>query len=199
MSVTPGIPVTRSSFVTVLAWIFICLAGFATLISLLQNVMFQLVPLPTMHDQMAMQPWPSDMPASMSWVFAHLIWFIRGFLLVSVVTLVAAIGLLRRHDWARRLFMGLMAFAIVYELLSLVAQWWFMGKMPSMMDMPPGAPAQFADGMRGFMLAIQVVSAVVVVCFSVLFGWIIKRLHSAEIRREFRPTLATSPVSGTPE
>jgi hypothetical protein len=34
---------SRSSFVTVLAWVFIVLAGFATLMSLFQNVMLALV------------------------------------------------------------------------------------------------------------------------------------------------------------
>jgi cell division protein FtsX len=36
-------PVVRSTFVTVVGWIFIILAGFATLISILQNVMIALV------------------------------------------------------------------------------------------------------------------------------------------------------------
>jgi hypothetical protein len=196
MSVPPPIPVPRSGFINVLGWIFVCLAGFTTLIGVLQNVMFQLVFLPTMQQQMAVQPLPPNMPASMGWLFAHMIWFFRGFLLLSVTTLVAAIGLLRRRDWARRLFIGLMAFAIAYQLLGLVAQWWFMGAMQQTISMPADAPAQFANGMRGFMLAIQVISTIMAVGFSVLFGWIIKRLHSEAIRREFRPARVTTLLPG---
>lgn len=196
MQVPPPIPVARSTFINVLGWIFVCLAGLATLIGVLQNVMLQLVFLPTLHDQLSIQPLPPDTPASMGWVVAHLIWFFRGFPLLSIITLVAAIALLQRRDWARRLFIGLMAFAIVYQVLGLLAQWWLMGAMQAMMTMPNDAPAQFVDGMQGFMWVVQIISALMVAGFSVLFGWIIKRLHSAAIRHEFLPGQATSLFSG---
>ena len=38
MNFSPGKMMPRSGFVTVLAWIFVVLAGFATVISLLQNI-----------------------------------------------------------------------------------------------------------------------------------------------------------------
>ena len=41
MSVPPPMPVRRSTFVTVLAWIFIGLSGFTALIGILQNIMMQ--------------------------------------------------------------------------------------------------------------------------------------------------------------
>ncbi|MFC5524471.1 hypothetical protein ACFPPA_01815 [Rhodanobacter ginsengisoli] len=199
MSVPPAMPVARSSFINVLGWIFICLAGFTTLIGLLQNLMLQLVFLPTMQQPLATQPLPPDMPAPTGWMLAHMVWFFRGFLLLSIITLTAAIGLLRRREWARRLFIGLMAFAIAYQLFGLVFQWWFMGSMQRVMALPANAPAQFASGMHGFMLAMQVFGAIMAIGFSVLFGWIIKRLRSAPIRREFHPARTPSTVSGAPE
>jgi hypothetical protein len=183
MSAMP--PPFRSSFVSVLGWIFVCLAGFSTLISLLQNVMFQWVFLPGMQQQMATQPMPPDMPAPMAWLFGHMIWLFRAFLLLSVVTLIAAIGLLLRRNWARLLFIGLMGFAIAYQLLGLIFQWWFMGSMQQMMQLPSNAPAHFADDMHGFMLVMQIFGAIMAIAFSTLFGWIIKRLCSRPIRQEF--------------
>jgi hypothetical protein len=183
MSAMP--PPFRSSFVSVLGWIFVCLAGFSTLISLLQNVMFQLVFLPGMQQQIAAQLLPSDMPSPMGWLLGHMIWFFRAVLLLSVMTLIAAIGLLLRRNWGRLLFIGLMGFAIAYQWLGLVFQWWFIGSMPQMMQLPPNAPAHFADGMHGFMLVIQIFGAIMAIAFSTLFGWIIKRLCSQSILQEF--------------
>ena len=196
MSVPPPIPVVRSGFISALGWIFVCLAALASFIGVLQNVLLQLVFLPNIQHQLAAQPLPPDMPASMGWIFTHMAWFFRGFLLLSVITLVAAIGLLQRRDWARRLFIGLMVFAIAYQLLGLLAQWWFLGAMQQTLPMPANAPAQFAHGMRNFMLAVQVMSAIMAAGLSVLFGWIIKRLHSAAIRHEFRQGAATPLFTG---
>ncbi|MBD8900480.1 hypothetical protein [Rhodanobacter sp. DHG33] len=178
-------PPLRSSFVTVLAWIFIGMTGFATLISLLQNLMLQWLFLPTMQAH-PMPPLPPDMPAPMQWIFAHMAWLFRAFLLVSSVTLIAAIGLLRRKEWARRLFIGLMGLAIAYHLLGLVWQWWFMGSMETIMH-TPNMPADAEAMMHGFMRVAQVFGMLMALVFCALFGWIIHRLRSARVRDEFRP------------
>ena len=178
-------PPLRSQFVTVLAWLFIGMASFATLIAVLQNLMLQLLFLPEMHGH-GMQALPPGLPAPAQWMFGHIAWFFRAFLLVSATTLVAAIGLLRRHEWARRLFVGLMGFAIAYQLLGLVWQWWFMGSMTGFMQ-ASGAPADTAAMMHGFMRVAQVFGMLMALAFCVLFGWIIQRLCSAKLRDEFRP------------
>lgn len=177
-------PPLRSSFVTALAWVFIGLAGFATLIALLQNLMLQLLFLPDMQGP-SMPPLPPDLPAPAQWMFGHMAWFFRAFLLVSVATLVAAIGLLLRREWARRLFVGLMGFAIAYQLFGLAWQWWFMGSMDAFMrapGMPPGTDAV----MHGFMRVAQAFGMLMALVFAALFGWIIRRLCSAKVRDEFR-------------
>lgn len=182
-------PPLRSTFVTVLAWVFIGLSGFATLIAVLQNVMLQVLFLPEMQEH-AMQPLPPGLPAPTQWMFGHMAWFFRAFLLVSAVTLIAAIGLLRRHEWARRLFVGLMGFAIAYQLLGLAWQWWFMGSMDAFMR-APGMPADMDAAMHGFMRVVQVFGMLTALAFCVLFGWIVRRLCSAKLRDEFRPWRST--------
>lgn len=178
-------PPLRSTFVTVLAWVFIGLAGFATLISVLQNVMLQWLFLPAMQHAQAAAPLPPGLPAPMQWLFAHFAWFFRAFLLVSATTLIAAVGLLRRHEWARQLFIGLMGFAIVYQILGLAWQWWIMGSMPAFMQ-ASGTPADMGAVMHGFIRAMQVFGSLTALGFCVLFGWIIRRLRSAQVRDEFR-------------
>jgi hypothetical protein len=178
-------PPLRSNFVTVLAWVFIGMAGFATLIALLQNLMLQWLFLPAMQAH-PIPPVPPGMPAPVQWMFGHMAWFFRAFLLAASVTLIAAIGLLRRHEWARRLFIGLMGLAIAYNLLGLVWQWWFMRSMDAVMHTPK-MPADAEALMHGFMRVVQVFSTLMALGFCVLFGWIIRRLHSAQVRDEFRP------------
>lgn len=176
---------TRSTFVTVLAWIFIVFAGFSTFISLLQNVMINtMFPL----EQMRSQGWSANqqMPAFFQFMLGHIQLFFLLFLLLSSSTLAAAIGLLRRKNWARLVFVAILALGIVWNVAGLVLQ----QVMFSSMSTPPSnAPAGFRaefDHMTSIMFAFTVVMAV---GFSVLFAWLIKRLVSAPIRGEFTQAL----------
>lgn len=175
-------PPLRSNFVTVLAWVFIGMAGFATLISLLQNLMLQWLFPPAM----LAHPMPPGMPAPVQWMFGHMAWLLRAYLLVSTVVLVSAIGLLRRQEWARRLFIGLLVVAIAYHALGVVGQWWFMGSMETFMR-APGMPVGVDAAMHDFMRVMQVFGTLMALGFCVLYGWIIRRLQRAQVRDEFRP------------
>lgn len=190
----------RSTFVTVLAWIFIGLTGFTSLISLMQNLMLQLVFMPLMQQQHAQmsQNLPHDMPVQVGWMFDHLFWFFRIFLLLSLSVLIASIGLLLRKEWARKLFIGLMAFGILYQIAGLFFQWWYMSAVFDHFPMPPNPKpdaAQMMQVMQGFMTVIRIFSALMSIGITILFGWIIKKLISASIRQEFMPALASTTIS----
>jgi hypothetical protein len=168
----------RSDFVTVLAWIFIALSGFATMISALQNLMVWLVfPLDRMRELQA-EAAAQGMPAIPAALFGHIeLWF-GGVLAVSAVTLAAAIGLLRRKNWARLLFIAILALMIAFNLVALPMQWMIFD----------GIPQVEHPELRGFgtmLLVMQIFSTILAAGFCVLFGWIIKRLLSPAIRREF--------------
>jgi hypothetical protein len=177
-------PPVRSTFVTVLAWIFIGIAGFACLISLLQNIMLELVFQPALA-QAATQAPPADMPAPFAFLTAHIAWFFRAFLLLALFMLTAAIGLLRRKNWARQLFIALMAFAIVYQLGGLAVQWWVFHTMQDVMVSPPNAPADFARGMATMMTVMRVFGVLLALGLSSLSGWLIYRLRLPAVRQEF--------------
>ena len=175
----------RSSFVSALAWVFIVLAGFGTLISLLQNVMVNLM-LPGSEVKSALQTAHADpnFPWFASAIFEHFRVIFFALFVVFAATLTAAIGLLRRLNWARNLFIGLMVLGIVWNIGSIVLTFAFFSAMPAV---PTTAPAGFADQfetMSKVMIAFNVVLAVL---FSVLFGWIVKRLISPSVRSEFVP------------
>lgn len=175
----------RSTFVTVLAWVFIGLAGFTSLIALMQNLMLELVFQPSLTHAAAIPPPAHGMPLPFNWIISHFAWFFRGFLLLSLLTLTAAIGLLLRKNWARLLFMALMGVGIVYQLGGLVWQWWIFKPMSEAMALPPGAPANFEQGMHTMLIVMRIFGAVMACALTALFAWIIHSLRKPAIRQEF--------------
>jgi hypothetical protein len=198
---SPSMPPVRSTFVTVLAWIFIGLTGFASFISVLQNLMLQLVFVPLIAQQHAQfsQGMPPGMPVQVGWVFDHMIWLFRFFLLMSLSVLTASIGLLLRKEWARKLFIGLMGFGILYQIAGVFFQWWYFSAVFNHLPMPPN-PKPDAEMvmqfMQNFLVVIRVFGAMMAIGISILLGWIIKKLASAPIRREFTPALAPTTLTG---
>jgi hypothetical protein len=171
--------VARSTFVTVIAWIFIVLGGFSTVISILQNVMLTTMmppggPVAGTRGSENVPPFALFMMENFRLVFA-------GFMVVSILTLASAVGLLRRWNWARWVFIGLMALGIAWQLGGTI----MMFSMVSSFGPPAAAPAEFRaqhEMMTRVMVGFTLFMAL---GFAVLFGWIIKRLMAVEIRREF--------------
>jgi hypothetical protein len=177
-------PLPRSAFVTAVAWVFIALSGFATLISILQNVMiYTLFPVDQMHAALAQarDQQQQQMPAGAFFVFEHIRALITGVLVVTAGTLVVSVGLLRRYNWARILFVVLLALGIAWNICGLFWQWFFFRSMPQPPQTAPDMQAQFKT-MTTVMMFFSVAMAL---GMSVLFGWIIKRLTASAIRDEF--------------
>lgn len=173
----------RSSFVTVLAWIFIVLSGFTLMISILQNVIVWTMFRQPGIDQAMVEQSSQGMPASMQFLFAHFQWFFLLPLLTSAVSLASSIGLLKRMEWARKAFIVLMFFGIAWNLLGLVWQYAMMSFTNGQFAAMPKAAG--APDMQPFFVAIMVVTVIFSIGFSVLFGWIAKRLMSREVKSEF--------------
>jgi hypothetical protein len=174
----------RSTFVTVVAWTFIAIAGFASFIAVLQALMFVFVfpadQFPTAESPKGLE----EMPAFFRFMFQHIKWFFVFFWTLSVVTLVCAIGLLRRKNWARLAFVALMAIGIVWNLSGI----WLQEQMMSSFPKPPVQDARAAEFQAGFetmMTIMRFAMAAFAIAISVLFAWIIKRLVSRSIKAEF--------------
>jgi hypothetical protein len=182
METSPPLPVARSAFVTTVAWVFIALAGFATLISILQNVMiYTFFPLDQMHAAMAQAREQQQMPAFTLFMFEHIRELFTGFLVVTSGTLIISIGLLRRHNWARILFVTLLVLGIIWNIGGLFWQWFFFRSIPQ----PPQTPAQVRAQFETMFIVMGIFSVIMALGMSVLFGWIIKRLTSTAIKNEF--------------
>lgn len=185
-----AIPAPRSTFVTVVAVVFLVFSGLGVLVGLLQNLMVHTIFPADVFEQIAAQPPEPGMPAFMPWIFGNLKLFFALALLMSATHFVAALGLLKRWDWARWLFIGLMVFGIVSSLGGLVLQAWMMNGMHEQFStLHASHPEQMPD--LGFIfIAIGVFSALISLAFAALYGWIIKRLLSPAVAAEFRAARA---------
>lgn len=183
MTISGSAAGNRSAFVTGLAWTFIALAGFATVIAILQNIMLALMfPAEELRASMREAEKARPMPALFRFMFENFRLFFASFLVLSAGTLITAIGLLKRQNWARLVFIGIMALGVVWNLASLAMPFLMSSLVP---DMPPQAPSDFHANFKlmwNIMIGFTIVIGLV---FAVLFAWIIRRLVAEDIRREF--------------
>lgn len=174
-------PPRRSLFVNALAWIFIVLGGFTTAISILQVVMVRMMLRKEEVSRALEQAEQAKrMPAPLGFLFAHIDLYFAAVFVVSLVTLVSAVALLRRKNWARIVFIVLMSLGIAWNLAGLGFQLTVFDGMPHL------ASDGFAKDFERMILVLKIASVTMVVVFSVLFGWVIKRLVSPEVKEEFR-------------
>jgi len=163
----------RSSFVTVLAWIFIILSGFSTFISVVQNIVIQIM-LRNSEYQVLLQELPQDAPPIVAFMMGHFHLIFLAFLLLAVFALVTSIGLLKRWNWARLCFVGSMVLAIVWNFVNLGLMFFMLKDVST------------ANGGLDMHIAFAVAMVIFSLGLSILFGWIIKKLLSAPISEEFR-------------
>src|SRR5260370_15291366 len=168
----------RSIFVTVLAWTFIILSCVATLTSGLQNVMMRSMPLKEANVALD-STLVSHVPALARFIFSrsHLIVLAR--FVVSLLTLIASVGVLHRRNWARVVLIGTLGLGTTYMLGGFLLQQSMMSAIGA--TLRNTNPQQFAS----MVAAIRVVMAILSLGIAAIFVWILVRLCSASIRAEF--------------
>jgi len=161
----------RSTFVTVVAWIFIVFSS----LFLLEAIMFMVMPVEKLSA--LMQPAQALKPGDTLYLT-----FMHGFFLVfaalSAWVLLSSIGLVLRKGWARISFMVILIFNLFFCALYLIVGVFGLVSMPG--PGPLSEPTGFARSMMVFM---TVGSAV----FGGLYGFIFYKLGTAKIKREFLP------------
>lgn len=168
----------RSLFVTTVAWVFIALSLLAVASAVVQNAAVASL-LPGWRASGA------QLPLLTGWLIAYLPWVVGAGLVLSLATLASAIGLLLRLDWARRAFIGLLALAIVANLLGL----WFQHEVlqsvvQSTLSRAP-LPEQALGVFGGFVTAARAMGVAMTLLACALLGWTIRRLMSASVKQEF--------------
>ena len=168
---------SRSLFVTITAWIFILVAAFTALSAVVQNAAAGSLTA-------GMQAAPG-LPLVSQLLIAYLPWVVGATLALSLATLAAAIGLLMRLEWARRVFIGLLVVAIVGNLAGLWLQHEVVQSLVSSTLSRAPLPAQAVEVFGGFVTASRVMGALVTLGACALLVWVIRRLMSPMIRQEF--------------
>jgi hypothetical protein len=169
---------SRSRFVTATAWVFIVLAALACVSALVQNAAVASI-LP------GLQRKSQSLPLLTGLLVGYLPWVVGTGLVVSFATLASAIGLLLRLDWARRVFIGMLLFAIVANLAGMWLQHEVVQSVVSSTLSSAPIPAQVLGVFGGFVTAAKVMAIVMTLCACAVLAWIIRRLMSASVRQEF--------------
>jgi hypothetical protein len=176
---------SRSSFVTVLAWILIAVSAYATFMSSLQAVMLIFF-FPSEHFW-SNAPAPHGIETSspfMHFLSSEVRYFFLVFWLLAALALVSSIGLLRRKNWARLIVIGILGLCVIWNLAGIWLQWQFASSSSTRLLLAE-APAEFTRQTETIILAARVSTAIFAVAISGLLVWLITRLVSRPIRREF--------------
>lgn len=171
---------SRSLFVTATAWVFIVLAGMSSVFALVQNAAVTAM-LPGLQPLGKGQ----SLPLLTGWLVSYLPWVVGTSLVVSFATLASAIGLLLRLNWARRVFIGMLVFAIVANLAGMWLQHEVVQSVVSATLSSTPIPAQAMGVFGGFVTAARVMAIIMTLCACAVLGWIIRRLMSPGVRQEF--------------
>ena len=106
---------SRSRFVNFIAWMFILLGAFACEWAVIQNA--------SQSSWTALAGDQSSLPWLTGLLMRHATWVFTTAVALSLATMVCAIGLLRRIEWARRVFIGLLMVAIVVDLAGPISRY----------------------------------------------------------------------------
>lgn len=192
---TPAIPpplppVPRSTFVNATAWITLCLSGLGLLMLALQAAMFLAAGraglFARMQEQLALDPQAS---AFLSMALEWLPWLAVLFTVQNLLFVTASVGLLKRREWGRKLFIALLVLLIVWQIVMIPLQWSMVGYMQGLMMMGQEVRPEMQAVMQAQMEATTIISrlfgAAFGLVFCVLFAWLAWKLRSPQVRAEF--------------
>lgn len=163
----------RSIFVNTVAWAGILLAMLSVISSLIHRSSGQLL-----------RDFPA--PQSLAYLFDdHLPLLVACVAVLSLATLVAAIGLLLRLNWARIVFIGLLIFAILANLAGLWLQQQVVQTVVSHTLASTALPEQALSALGGLATASKILGVFMTAGLCAVLVWIIIRLMSQPVRQEF--------------
>lgn len=167
----------RSRFVTFIAWLAIVLAA--------STVAWAALQMASQPSWAALAAGRRDLPWLVARLLRGLPWIHAGAIALSLATLAGAVGLLRRLEWARRAFIGLLALAIVAAVGGLWLQQELLGLMIDTTLRTAPLPQAAAEAVGGMALATRLLATAVTVAAGTGLAVVIRRLMSPAVRQEF--------------
>ena len=168
----------RSEFVTVIAWIFIILTGFSTVVLLFQSIVFETMFPGEMGRSMTQNM--GNAPPFSRFMFGNMNVLLLAVLLISVFALITSIALLKRKNWARLLFILFLILGVLWNVAALVLQFSIFSDMTAFHN------ANVPQQLTSVMTAMRWMASLIGITFAVLFLWMIKKLTSRDVKEEFR-------------
>ncbi len=169
----------RSTYVTVVGWLFIVLSGLVAIYCLI----FLFSPtdklLAQFQQQQTLMPagQPRQDPAMMLSMLRGMCMF---FFVVELWVLLSSVGLVMRKGWARISFIVVLSlgifFSLIYVLIGIV------GRSMDMSTMPGANPQ-----MAGFMHSVMAAMAYMGALFAAFFIFTIYKLCTEKVKAEFMP------------
>ena len=111
--------------------------------------------------------------------------YVAALLLASILMLYSSVGLLRRKNWARKLFVSLLSFSILWSVGRFLI---FYLSVPDPLAFPEGVPEDVQQSMKQFEnthTMIHLLTLLIITAVSGLLIWIIRKLLSPKIQSEF--------------
>jgi hypothetical protein len=170
----------KSTFVDVVSWVFIVISGFWTFLVFIQNIVVQVAfPQKQVADAMQNADQATQMPSLVRFLISNLDFVLFGILVLAFAFFCSSVGLLRRRNWARVVFIVFLVFGLVGILVGVVIQLVMFASFSRI------SGGEIPADVRNLALLTRGASVVVASVISCLFGFIIKKLCSKEIRQEF--------------
>ncbi|HEX7047315.1 MAG TPA: hypothetical protein VF275_07075 [Gammaproteobacteria bacterium] len=163
----------------IVGWVFVVFAGFGVLAGILQNLMLHLLFPDGWQDEIAAGA--VQVGAGFE-IFQYFELIAGAALMVAILMLLAAIGLLRRRNWARLTFIGILCLGILWNIASFTWQVLFFREM----FVPPQAAGEFQQQFEVIHHVGLWMAGVFALMLSILFGWIAWKLTRTAIKAEFK-------------
>lgn len=169
---------SKNNFTTIIAWVFILLAGFGTLGTLMQSLMLQYL-YANPEFAAAMLSATQQLPPQSAFMLEHIRLVSWIAFVISTTLLVSAIGLLRRNNLARRVFIGMLWLFAGATLALSVVQLAYLDNLATGNDLP--------EGFIRLMQATRIMSLIFGIGLGALFGWLGWKLTAPSVVAEFNP------------
>ncbi len=124
-------------------------------------------------------------PNSVVFIFKHLKAISLSLLAVSIFSAVSSYALLKRRNWARLAFIAMLALNIIANIIGVI----YSLASPAIRLSAKGLPVEAQAQIVWIVRAATGINAVLIIGLSIAMAWMVKRLMSDAIRREFVPPL----------
>ncbi len=180
---THAAPDSPASFVNGITWTFIGLSVLTVLLAAMLYALFaHLLPQEPLRATLADAIQLKLLPPSALKLLEYLPAICAALFILSLLTLVASVALLKRKNWGRIAFAWIMIATALAHFAGVVLPFYLMHDVSAALNhMPPDIRSVASSMMK----MLSVMSMVMGIVFGVAFAWIARRMFSTEIAREF--------------